>query len=663
MKKMILGIIAVIILLFAVSYGLMFTQPGNNLLRPTIEAKINKTLKTKMKLVQFSLRPSFILMKLKTPADSVFVMSGKFGLFSKEVDVKYFLGVSRKEKSFAFKTMKLKGPFWVKGTAKGIVKSNLIISGKSNFASSDITYNISLNNLKPVSIVAHAADLKLENLLRVLNKPAFANGVIKADIKIDSLKKNNLGGTAVIYVKNGTLNNRVMKTVYKINMPKTTFDAFSKISLKSSAVDFLAKINSNLGKSSINGTFNQKNSDIKAAYNINLNELGLLKPLMNLDLRGSFSTNGTAEGNRNVMYITGKSNAADSSTSYKVTLKDYKPVDIILSSKNAHLDKVLYLINKPVYAYGLINADIKMTGISDKHLNGNFDINLSKGAINQKVIKTMFNINMPKTTFKANAASTIKDSVFVSKINIDSSIASLSAQKAVFRLAKMTLNSDYKLYIPNLDKLYFISNRHLRGSSTITGNITYDKNLTATAYSKMWDGEIHAKLKNNIIKGSAKNIQVVKLTDMMMYNRIFDSKGNMDFSYNLLSKQGIVKAKFINGRILPNRVTFLLHNMAKFNITREIYRTTTINSRINDKKIISDLDMISRLTHITSKNALIDLNKNTIDAKISVGIKKSVVYVKLRGNINHPRIKFDFKNLIRHKAEKKIKKILKGFFK
>ena len=73
--------------------------------------------------------------------------------------------------------------------------------------------------------------------------------------------------------------------------------------------------------------------------------------------------------------------------------------------------------------------------------------------------------------------------------------------------------------------------------------------------------------------------------------------------------------------------------------------------------------MISRLTHITSKNAFIDLNRDLIDAKIRVAIKKSAVYVKLKGNLSHPRIKIDFKSLIKHKAEKKLKNLLKSFIK
>ncbi len=664
MKKLIIGIVVFVAVIFMLAYGVLFTQPGNNLLRPTVESKINSALKTKMTLERFTLRPSYLLVKLKTPMGSSFVVGGKFGLFSKKIDVKYDLSVVGRENKFKLKGFELKGPFYVKGTAKGSMEGLLSIDGKSNFASSNISYAIKVKNKKPAFVSINIDDLKLKTLLGVLNKPAFADASIRANIKLTSFEENALKGKGNVYITNGTIDRKIMKKSFNINLPKTDFSAKANIVLNGSLTNFGLNFNSNLGRSFIKGSYTQKTNAVKADYNINLSDLALLKPVTNLELRGSFATNGTINGTKSLMYIKGQSSVADSHTTYAVTIKNSNINSISLLIKNAKLDKLLALLSKPIYAYGLVNAQIKTDGINPKNLNGTIDANISKGVINSAVVKKLFNLNMPRTRFTANVSSNIKKSVAVSKITINSSIAALNTKKTVFNIPLFKLNSDYTLTIPDLNKLYFATNRHMRGSAKLTGSVDYSqKGLTATGFSKMLGGSINFRLANNNLTAAAKDISVVKVTDMMMYNRIFDSKGSVNLSYNLLTKKGTLKALFVNGHILPNRVTFLLHNMARFDITREIYKTTKLYSRINNKKIFSDLDMISRLTHITSKNAFIDLNRDLIDAKIRVAIKKSAVYVKLKGSLSHPRIKIDFKNLIKHKAEKKLKNLLKGFIK
>ncbi len=668
MKKIIIGITVIVVTLFVLAYALLFTQPGNNLLRPTVEAKINNALKTNMTLEQFSLRPSYISVKLKTPMGSTFVAYGNFGLFSKNIDVKYALNVSPKENKFQFGKLKLKGPFWVKGEVKGSVNGLLDITGKSNFSSSDINYNIKLKNKRPSFLVVRINNLKLAELLKNINMPEFADASIKTDIEFTSFNKNALKGNGKIYITKGIVNGDVVKKEFNLNLPKTTFSAKADIVLNGSLVNLDSDIESNLGKSSIKGVFNQKTENINAKYVIKILNLALLKPLTNLELKGAFFTSGNIKGTKSVMLIKGTSNVADSQTNYNVRIKDSNIEKIGLYIKDAKLEKILAMLNKPIYAKGFVNANINLSDIKKDRLEGSIKANISKGVVNTAVVRKLFKLRMPETTFRADISSLIKKSVATSVVNVNSSIASLSTKKTVFNIPGFVLDTDYTLKIPDLNKLYFLTNRHMKGSSVVNGRVKYTKNgLNAIALSNMWGGKINVKINNDKVVGEAKNISVVKITDMMMYNRIFDSKGSVDFKYDMATKKGVVNALFVNGHILPNRVTFLLHNMAKFDITKEIYKTTKIHSTINNKKIFSNLDMVSRLTRISSKNAFIDMNRDTIDAKIRIAIKKNAVYVKLKGNLSHPRIKFDFRNLIKNKVEKKVKKkinsLLKNFIK
>ncbi len=155
---------------------------------------------------------------------------------------------------------------------------------------------------------------------------------------------------------------------------------------------------------------------------------------------------------------------------------------------------------------------------------------------------------------------------------------------------------------------------------------------------------------------------MVKVLEMLIYPKIFDSEMNADIKYNLLSKKGSVDAKLHNGRILPNKLSFILKNMAKFDITKEIYKITTIKSNINDKEIYTDLFMESRLTKITSRKAYLNMQENKINADLNIFIMKKPVTVKIKGDVKKPKINVDFKDFlkseVKSKAEKEIKKFI-----
>ena len=53
--KWLLGILSFFVLLFVLLYVLVFSPPGNNLMRPVIEKKINEALHVKSELQTFAL--------------------------------------------------------------------------------------------------------------------------------------------------------------------------------------------------------------------------------------------------------------------------------------------------------------------------------------------------------------------------------------------------------------------------------------------------------------------------------------------------------------------------------------------------------------------------------------------------------------------------------
>jgi hypothetical protein len=197
----------------------------------------------------------------------------------------------------------------------------------------------------------------------------------------------------------------------------------------------------------------------------------------------------------------------------------------------------------------------------------------------------------------------------------------------------------------------------MKGEITVTGDVKTDKKgFEATAHSDTLGGAIDAKVKNNKVSATVKNVQTVALTDMLLYPHIFDSTANMQLDFDTLSKKGELHAELLDGQILPNKMTFMLQQMANFDITREVYERTTLDTRIDDKVLHSDLHMKSKLTELDSKNGLIDLERQYIDTTIHVKIRKMFLPVVIKGKLKDPKIKIDAKDLMKAKAKEELEK-------
>ena len=408
------------------------------------------------------------------------------------------------------------------------------------------------------------------------------------------------------------------------------------------------------------GTMNLSGRSVDAAYSVNVADLADLQKLIGQKLHGSFHTQGTVKGDQKLMKIHGTAQAAGGQTDYDLALRDFKPENLIAQVHHLHIDKLLYMIGQPIYAQGLVDVKADIPSLVTNHLKGNIQTHIYKGLVHPKPIKQDFNLSIPaRFTFKGDIHTRLADTKAISRVDFKTLVADLHSKALTYDIAEGALSTDYRLHVPNLDRLYFLTNQHMKGKMTITGKVeSSKKGLLATAHSDTLGGAVDAQVRNNKVKATVKNIQTVALTDMLLYPHIFDSRANLTLDYDTLSKKGEMHAVLLNGQILPNKLSFMLRQMANFDITREVYKKTTLDTRIDDKILHNDLYMKSRLTEIVSKNGLVDLGKQYIDTTIDIKIRKTFIPVTLKGQLTDPKIKVDTKGLIKSRAKKELEKRL-----
>ncbi|MRJ02064.1 MAG: hypothetical protein GXO19_04245 [Epsilonproteobacteria bacterium] len=635
---------------------------NRRLMKKNFKVNLPKTVirsATKAKLVgqkiTFASKTNSNLLKLD--------LKGVFNVKGKAINMKYNMKVGRLELLKPITQAPLRGPLNTSGSVRGRLEGDLKIVGVSDIAKSRTDYNVEIVKGKPRKVIANMQKARIEKLLYMVEQPQFLSGILNLKANLTSLDPKRLKGDFTVKIDRGVVNRTVMKRSFGVDLPKTVIRSLTKAKLAGEKVTFASKTNSNLLKLDLKGLFNARKESTAMEYDLKIGKLELLKPITKADLRGPLNTKGKVHGDKRKMKVSGSSDLAGSQTTYTLLLKEYKPTSVQATINGARLSKLLYMVYEPIYAEGKIDGTLHLTNLDPAHLTGKIDLNVRDGVTKPTVLKKEFDFEQARITFHATNKLHFQDGKGQSDLHLVSSVADLVAKDSLIDLGKGSLKAPYTLTVPDLNKLYFVTKRHLKGKIRVNGEIDKEKDrLLVTAHSNTLGGKVDLRLLNDDLTAHLKGIQFTALTDMLLYPRVFTSSLDADLRYNLASKKGNLLAQAFDGRILPNQLSFLLAQMAKFDITKEIYKKTTLTSRIEDQKIISDLDMKSRLTHIVSQDALLDLKRNQVYAKLQIDIQGRPVYVKIKGDVQQPKITLDVKSLFKSRVKKELNKRLEKEF-
>ena len=410
----------------------------------------------------------------------------------------------------------------------------------------------------------------------------------------------------------------------------------------------------------LKGKLNLFKQDIDANFNISIKELSKLEQLIGLPLRGHLDTRGTIKGNLSRLAIKGNTDLGDSKTEYEVLLLDFNPNGLVLVVNDAQIDKLFYMANQPSIAKGLLDINLKLD-ISDlSSLKGNGKLKVRHGIVNYSQVNQAFNLKLIKpVAFTLESKALFKNSMATANLKLDSDIINFTSKKSIYNTSSSDIIADYQIIIPDLEDLYFVTNRHLNGSLNLYGNAKFNKTLLVTGKAKILGGDLDIKIDDNLLKADLKGIETISISELLIYPRIFSSRGNVKIKYDLNTKQGTLNANLINGRFLPNQLTILLDQLLKWDVHKDIYKDIVIQSNINDSIIISDLEMSSRQSRIKANKAKIDLDQEQVDSVLEISVKGIDIIAKIRGDLNKPGIKLDTSALMKEKLRQKLDKTLK----
>ena len=650
---------SIVVILFIGIYILAFTSFGNSILKPIVEAKIQIATNTKAKLNTFSISIDKLNIVLELDSSNIIYANGNYSLFSKTFNIAYRLKLDKLENLNKFtKNDDIKGKLYTEGYIKGDIKF-ITIDGISDVANSNTSYHVELTELNPTSIIAKVKKANLAKLLSLGGQKRYADADVDIDINFKNIKPNELDGDITLVTQKGKINTKVMKNDFNITIPKTTFTMNLDAKLLGKSINYKYELKSNLANFASNGKVIPKPLKTNIKYDLDVEELAVLKPITNANIRGALKLNGTVNGNKEKMLVYGKSDLASSKTSFEAVLKDFELASIKAKIKDLKLEKLLYMTKQPHYADALFSFDIDISNAKVGQLDGKILSIIKNGVVDSKLItkEYKFKYYMPKTVFRARTFTKLDGNIINSKIDFDSNLANLDIKNAKFNLKDNSFISDYLVNIAKLDKLFFVTEQHIRGGLKVDGTLQQAKDLDFTAYTKVAGGEIKTKLHNDDLKVELKDVKTLELLHKLIYPEIFMASLNAKIGYDLATKKGKMLGNLNDGKFTRNSVFDLARQYAKIDMYKEIFKGD-VKADINKENILASLDLVSRTSSIKTQNTKLNTKTNNIDSTINIDANHNLITVKLSGKTTKPNVKVEADELIKSQAKKAIVKKL-----
>ena len=622
--KFLYWFLGLIVGLFAVIYVGVFTPVGNGIVKPYIEEQIALNTKMDSKLKTFLLSMSDFEILLELNRNNTILVKGNYSLFSQSFNVAYRLRLEELNTLKPLTQTELNDAFHTDGKVVGDLKL-INIDGTSDVASSATTYHVELTDFNPTSIIAKIDRADLRELLHIVNQKAYATADIDLDVNFKNITPHQLDGNIKLTTLKGALNTKVMQDDFNISLPQTAFNISLDALMKGDDVDYTLALNSNLATISSGGHVVPEPLDVAIRYGIDIKELAVLKPITNAPLRGAFKMDGEVKGNKKSMLLNGKSNLAQSKTTFNIELEEFAPKSVIASIKKAKLEKLLYMVGQPNIASSELNLDVKFTSLDMKNLAGDLKLNLKNGKVNTKVMKKVYKVNLPKTRFSSTTDVNLKGKSVVYKTLFDSNLAKLKSNGTVVP-DTLAMDLIYSASIKELGLLKPITGADLRGKVNVNGSLKGDKKklllkLKSDVASSNTNMSVVLKdFQAKSVKATIKAMKLQKVLHMVKQPHYASGLFDLDVDISdadMKNLQGTVVSHIRHG-VLDSRYMTKAYEF-KHPMPRTTFSAKTVTT-LNKSRVDTKVDFNSNLANLDVKKARFNMDDASLSSDYSVKI-------------------------------------------
>ena len=376
---------------------------------------------------------------LITSLADVFMDKTEFIIDSGKMSTDYKLDIKNLAKLEGVIGKKLYGNFITKGNLvmnNGIIK----IDGDSDIFDSLTKYSIKVLNSEPEYVKFSINNAKIDKLLRTLNEPVYADGILNIDANITDAKLETLNGVIKTKVSNAKIINPVANTVFKQNLKKEiTFKVDATTSLVPNQAITNSIISSSIANLNINkAVFSFKDAALNTDYLLEIPSLTNLYDITSTKMRGAIDISGDLKSKNKSLLLTGKSKLLDGSLDFNLKNDDFHA-----NINDLQIRKLTHMLYYPDVFDSTSDLTLDYNLLMKK---GKLKGNLIKGHFLPNGFSSLLNqfakFDITREVYESVDINTdINKLVLTTSLNMKSKNTNITADKSVLDLEKSTIDA------------------------------------------------------------------------------------------------------------------------------------------------------------------------------------------------------------------------------
>ena len=369
-------------------------------------------------------------------------------------------------------------------------------------------------------------------------------------------------------------------------------------------------------RAGLRGDFSIFSKTFDMKYSINGEKL--VTPTLVIDEK--IDLNGELAGSLNSFIIKGGGVAFEAPLGFSAKVDNKTLTTATVNVKDASIEKLLGLASQPLYSKGLLNMDVEIKEKDGKPF-GDAKISLVDGVLNEKVLKEEFGVELgEKITYKTSIDAAVEEDFVKAKGVVDSSLAKLFINDAVFNIKNQNLTSKFKLLAQSLKKLGNIVEVPLNGALELDGELKYSNNVAKiVANSDSFGGDLGVVYEGDKVFVKGEEISLEKL--LFTANMPPLVKGDLNLSVDLNSIQnlkGEVRANLNKGALIGKE----LEKMVEAKWPKEVAFSSDLNADIKNGKVNFNALIDSELAKLKDVKGEFDIEKVVLNSVYELEIEE-----------------------------------------
>ena len=442
MNKLLKITLSIVLFLLLTITGLsffIFSQTGNELLKPYVKEKLEESLGLPVEVNRFNLDSGRSSLEFVINKQAFVNVATQHDLWSQSFEGTYQV----KTDSFAYEEIKVK-EVDIKGNFKG-VSEDIYVEGEGRALGAAVDYRFNLIDESVQKIMANMKGAHFSEVLQLAGYPALAEGKLDVEINMPEIGEETASGYGHIVLNKATFNRALVKELYHYTLPKKSYvEGTVDATLEGKSAQLAGDIKSNLFALQIkDAVMDMASDEAKAAYRLDVKDMRILTKNT---LAGPFKIEGDIEKREEAMLVTGTSRSLGGMLDF--TLGERAKVTL----EKLSLEKLLAFLKQPDYAKGELSGNLVLEELDE--MSGAYELQVDKGVLNPKTVEKMAGYKIPEeNTFNFESKGEIDHALLSGNAIIVSTLTDITLPSFEYDLKQNTLVSEYDILVHDINAL------------------------------------------------------------------------------------------------------------------------------------------------------------------------------------------------------------------